>query len=126
MTLDNKPRSSIPMPLEPSSINRAQNISQISRGRLVDHEMSVTRFSRDSREELAFFVQFFVSCTVPELEHNTLHLKLKLTELNCSTEKYLNAVAGAVTSTHRNADAVDYEQTFKSLWRIHTDIVSKA
>ncbi len=56
--------SSIPMPLEPSSVNRAQNVSQISRGRLVDREMSVPRFSRDSREGLACFVQFLVSSTV--------------------------------------------------------------
>ena len=36
--------SSIPMPLEPSSINRAQNVSQISQGRLVDRVMSVRGF----------------------------------------------------------------------------------
>ncbi len=56
--------SSIPMPLEPSSINRAQYVSRILRGRLVDHEMSVPRFLRDSHEGLTFFVQFLVSYTV--------------------------------------------------------------
>ena len=35
--------------------------------RLVDREMSVPRFLRDSREGLMFFVQFLVSCTVIKL-----------------------------------------------------------
>ena len=56
--------SSIPMPLEPSSINRAQNVLQISQGRLVDRTMSVPRILRDSCEGLMFFVPFLVSCTV--------------------------------------------------------------
>ena len=63
MPFDNKPRVEY-MPLEPRTINRAQNVVQISRGRSLTVKCVSRGFwgthARDSR----IFVQFHVSCTV--------------------------------------------------------------
>ncbi len=56
--------SSILMPLEPSSIIRAQNVSQISRGRLVDYEMAFSPVS--------------MSCTVPHASYSPVIVILYL------------------------------------------------
>ena len=64
VSLDNKPR------VEYSYVSGTKDHQQSSKclanfaRQKVDCEISVPRFSRDSREGLTFFVQFHVSCTV--------------------------------------------------------------
>ncbi len=59
--------SSIPMPLEPRTIDRAHNVSQISRGRSLTVKCLSPCLSRGFRGTHAFFVQFHMSCSVPSM-----------------------------------------------------------